>query len=300
VRDIFIIHPGKANYPEVSAYKDFFSGSCTVLDGTLSDFMSLEGRQDWVAWCIMGFYPAKIDASVVIHDYRSLSVGAFVAAKDYIKKKFQPKPDLRIFQNEAMSSVMSFSDDVETLYLPMGVPSFIYNIEATNNPLHKQKFCYIGEMSRERNFDKVLDAFVNNDQGGSIVLVGSPQKEIYEKYRHFPQLIFTGRVSQKEALSIVKACAFSVCYFPWHRPHKFQAPTKLLEYMALGVSVICNDAPSNLRELEKFSYPATVSGDYVFGNNLSFDLTPPSAVKGISWRDVIGGSGIYDALSVRG
>jgi glycosyltransferase involved in cell wall biosynthesis len=297
-KSIFILHPGKANYPEIEAYTSYFESRFNVYSGTINEYESFADKDNCILWCIMGMYTKKLQAKYLIHDYRSLSVGRFAYFKDMLKKKLNIKPDLRIFQNQVMSDVMGFNDGIKEILLPMGVPNFISEITVHTDRNFHQKFCYIGEMSRERNFDRVLDAYVSNYKNDKLVLIGTPEPYILEKYQQFPQLMFVGRKPQRETLSIVKSCEFAVCYFPYHRPHKFQAPTKLLEYMALGVNVLCNDSPSNLRELERYSYKAVVSksADVFSGLILSHDSIHLTTILGLEWDSVIKNSGVPSYL----
>ena len=106
---IFILHPGKANYPEISAYSEYFrQRGWVVVSGTLDQYQRLPDAGKWVLWCIMGFYPKKLAAKYVIHDYRSLSVGAYSSIKDRLKRALHPKPNLRIFQNSLILGLMGF------------------------------------------------------------------------------------------------------------------------------------------------------------------------------------------------
>lgn len=298
---IYIMHPGTANYPEIKAYREYFSDRYTVLDGTKEDYENSSVNGDCILWCIMGFYPRQYKARFIIHDYRSLSIGRFCAIKDTLKKLGNTTPDARIFQNETMEAVMGFRDGVKSLILPMGVPSSIVDVNKHSNPKFIQEFCYIGEMSYERKFDKLLDTFVRNYPESNMVLVGNAESEIFEKYSNHKNLIFTGKLPQLEALSIVKTCNHAICYFPYHRPHKFQAPTKLLEYMMLHSSIVCNDSPSNVRTLEEFKYPGLVTDKYIFTDkNIISKL---KALEGIErpkikivWSDVIYSSGVERLL----
>jgi glycosyltransferase involved in cell wall biosynthesis len=296
---IYILHPGTANYPEIKAYREYFGNRYTVLDGTKQDYEKSGINGDCILWCIMGFYPKQYKAKFVIHDYRSLSIGKFCAAKDLVKKLLNSKPDLRIFQNSEMQRIMSFSDNIESLLLPMGIPDFIRHVEAHTNPSFHQRFCYIGEMSKERKFDLVLKSFIESGLDGKLLLVGTPDSEIFEEFKHSDKFMFTGKLPQHEALSAVKACRFSICYFPYHRPHRFQTPTKLLEYMALGMDIICNDAPSNISTLSLFNYKnAIITGRDIFQSRNEIEgYTPIENVNdtisdSLGWDSVIKCSGI--------
>ncbi|WP_276679537.1 glycosyltransferase [Thalassolituus oleivorans] len=291
-RFIYILHPGKANYPEIAAYTSYFQDAYDVYSGTVEDYERFDKKSECILWCIMGLYRKPLEAKFVIHDYRSLSVGAMPWLKDAVKKYLNVKPDLRIFQNQEMKNVMAFSDGITSILLPMGVPDYIYDIKPHSDVQFHQKFCYIGEMSRERGFDKVLDAYVKNYSEDKLVLIGTPEEYIFEKYSNFSQLMFLGRKPQEETLSIVKACEYAVCYFPYHRPHKFQAPTKLLEYMAMGCRVVCNDSPSNIREINRFSYDCILTKSKVFTDVSPFldSRSEVLSVEGLGWDEAIRGS----------
>ncbi|MFL9896892.1 glycosyltransferase family 1 protein [Paraburkholderia fungorum] len=297
---IYILHPGKANYPEIDAYTEYFKGnSCEVSSGTLEEYREIKDPGAYVLWCIMGFYPRKLTARYVIHDYRSLSVGSNSALKDRIKKAFHPRPDLRIFQNEQMCDLMGFQDDVDTIFLPMGVPDWIFATDATlNHALPSGTYCYLGEITRERGFVGFLSDFLLARRGSdSLVLVGPVEKEIADAYRRSPGILFTGRLSQRDALAVVRNCEFAISTIPYTRPYNVQTPTKLLEYAALGKRIICNDSPSNLVAAAAFGIQCRVTGPDVFSSISDFHgdpvpLNDPSTLVHLRWKNVIAASGV--------
>lgn len=300
---IFIIHGGKANYPEISAYRDFFSSDYEVLDGDLASYNKLNNKADCIAWCIMGFFPYEIEAKQVIHDYRSLSVGRFPAFKDWIKQKFNASPNLRIFQNTIMKDAMDFNDGVQTCILPMGVPEYIFDVVQKSSSGYLAKYCYIGEISFEREIDQVLSAFVENNIKGDFVLVGTPEEKLYDQFSKYDNIKFLGRKPQKETLELVKQCEFAVCSLPYHRPYSFQAATKLLEYLALGMKVVCNPAPSNTMVCKDLD----ATGIYISTRNIfehsgfesELKHVKPSNSKyhHLGWRSVISKSEVMDYLN---
>ncbi|VWB32330.1 glycosyltransferase [Burkholderia lata] len=304
---VFILHPGKANYPEIAAY-----GHCLgahgfeVFDGDLDAYARFPDRDACILWCIMGFYRALPPARYVIHDYRSLSVGRLAAVKDRVKRALNVRPDLRIFQNAQMRDAMAFRDDVRTLLLPMGVPDWIFDPDgadagAAHTP--SGRFCYIGEMSRERGFHKVLAAYrdARRDETDTLVLVGQPEPEIRAAFGDTPGIRFVGRVPQPDALRIVRESEYAVCFFPYHRPHCFQTPTKLLEYASLGKKIVCNDAPSNVRTANELGIQCHVTGATIFDelfplSRIRANGTDPAAMRSLEWGRVIERSGVLAYL----
>ncbi|HAS3169427.1 glycosyltransferase [Vibrio cholerae] len=287
-KKIFILHPGKANYPDIQAYKNYFSDKYEVQDGILSEYEKLEDKSNCILWCIMGFLPKKIEAKYIIHDYRSLSVGKYSYLKDKLKKIANHKPDLRIFLNEQVRDELGFSDGIPHCILDMGVPDWMFDIQP--DPVIKGTYCYIGEMSFERKFNLVIDAFLEHrKQDETFVLVGKPEDKLYAKYKHASGLIFTGKVEQKRALSIVKASDYAICYFPYHRPHCYQTPTKLLEYAAVGANIICNDSPSNLAVIKKLNINAGITNNVIFQGQVMKKTiyNDRRLVKELRWLDII-------------
>jgi glycosyltransferase involved in cell wall biosynthesis len=297
---IYILHPGKANYPEIDAYTEYFRGSgCDVSSGTLKEYREIKDPDTYVLWCIMGFYPRKLTARYVIHDYRSLSIGSNSALKDRIKKAFHPRPNLRIFQNEPMCELMGFQDEVDTIFLPMGVPDWIFATDAAqNHALPSGTYCYLGEITRERGFVGFLSDFLlARRDSDSLVLVGPVEKEIADAYQRSPGILFTGRLSQRDALAVVRNCEFAVSTIPYTRPYNVQTPTKLLEYAALGKRIICNDSPSNLVAAAAFGIQCRVTGPDVFSGICDFHgdtvpLNDPSTLVHLRWKNVIAASGV--------
>lgn len=294
--NIFILHPGKANYPEVAAYKSFFSEKCVVLDGTLDDYEKYPDKNDTILWSIMGFYPKRLPARLVIHDYRSLSTGVFATLKDSLKAMANVKPDIRIFQNEKIRDVMGFKDRIPAILLPMGVPDWLPDMNFTPAGL-RGTYCYIGEMSFERGFDKLLDAYLKSGQTEPFLLIGKPQDSLYAKYKGEPGLIFAGRMPQEDALAAVARSDYAISYFPYHRPHKFQTPTKLLEYAALGVRVIANDAPGNVNTAKSLDIKIGITGRDIFSDSNRLDEAKRQPAlsldpRHLTWQHIIKNSGI--------
>ncbi|KUY77202.1 glycosyltransferase [Burkholderia cepacia] len=318
---VFILHPGKANYPEIAAYRSRLgTHGFEVFDGDLDAYARFPARDVCILWCIMGFYRALPPARFVIHDYRSLSVGRLAAVKDGVKRMLNVRPDLRIFQNEQMRDAMAFRDGVRALLLPMGVPDWIFDRADAGSdrvapggadaaPIVSGRFCYIGEMSRERGFHKVLAAYrdARRDESDTLVLVGQPEPEIHAEFVDTPGIRFVGRVPQPDALRIVRDSEYAVCFFPYHRPHCFQTPTKLLEYASLGKKIICNDAPSNVRTAHELGIQCHVTGAAIFDelfplSRIRATRPDPAAMQSLEWGRVIERSGVLafiDAVAGR-
>lgn len=305
--NMFILHPGKANYPEIKAYSEFFSAKgWNVKSGVLSAYdFEYEKSECNILWCIMGLYPRKIKADFIIHDYRSLSTGYFVELKDLLKRNLNAKPDLRIFQNILMRDLMGFNDGVDEIILPMGIPDWIFDLKVdAPTDVSSGKFCYIGAISKERGFDQFLSDYKESkliEDGEELLLVGEPDRDIYAKYKSTPGIIFAGKLPQNQALKCVLSSEFAISLFAYHRPHCYQTPTKLLEYAALGKKIICNNSPSNISTAKDLGINCVITGPRMFLEipNIDIENVKKNDVKNfqsLTWSSVIMSSGIVDYI----
>ncbi|WP_025098437.1 glycosyltransferase [Burkholderia sp. A1] len=302
---VFLMHPGRADYPELDAYTAWLvEHGYEVGRGDADDYRAFAAQAPCVLWCVMGFYRHLPPAAYVIHDYRSLSVGRLGQLKDLLKRTCQPRPQLRIFQNATMRAEMAFSDRVPSLLLPMGVPDWIFDAaRRVPGPGPGGTYCYIGAINRERGFDRVLAAFRDRPHasGERFVLVGEPQPAIRSRFQGVAGVEFLGRLPQREALDVVLRSQFAVCYFPRHRPHRFQTPTKLLEYAALGKPILCNDAPSTLAAAAELGIPIQLAGRAIFDASAAWldapaYSMPPVGLERLAWRSVLASSGVLEHL----
>lgn len=298
---LFLLHPGRANYPELMAYADYYRArGVEVVIGTLSDYKALENKEAFLVWAIMGFYPQRITSDFVIHDYRSLSVGSTARIKDIAKRYLNAKPDLRVFQNTLQQNIMRFNDDVPSVILPMGVPEWIFDVPPLPpNAENIADFCYIGDMSFERGFNFVIDAFLGNFQNteASFLLVGKPEPRLYDRYASKPGLVFAGPMPQRDALALVARSSVAVSYFPYHRPHCYQTPTKLLEYAALGKKILCNDSPSNVACCEDLQINSIITSSDIFSKITAATINSAKSNQRINftqltWDNIIKNSNI--------
>lgn len=243
---IFFIHKNKAHLPEIEAYSSFFSSyNYNTFVVSYKDLFKLDKDilKKSILWYFMGFYPRKIDGKFIIHDYRSLSIGKFAKVKDYIKKVFNFKPNLRIFLNEAVKNRLSFNDDIPCITIDMGLPSSIIRFVNLNlEP--KYDFIYVGTISYEREIHRVIERFIGRyGKKKNLLLVGLFEEGLKRKYSIFQNIIFMGKVSQEDVFKFIKESRYAICIIPNKYPYNLQTPTKLLEYLALRSKIIANKNP---------------------------------------------------------
>jgi hypothetical protein len=297
IRKLYFIHEGKAAYPEIAAYKAFFQNRFDVQEITPTELKHCVDLDSSVCWYIMGFYNTRPRSAIVVHDYRSLSIGRLWYIKDSFKRYFNAKPDIRIFQNEDMMKVLGFNRDVPTALLPMGVPDFVLRYRAKTEMSPSSDFCYIGVMSMERRSYLMFDSFLARfGSTRSLHLYGVPELEIQKRYESNPNIVFCGRKTQEEVFDALCKTRVAVNYFPVHNPHKLQTPTKFLEYAALGLRVLSNEHPQSRRAAQTYGLKtlwgscndmfAYVPDSLDWDDNRGFDPEP------ILWPKIIDASGI--------
>lgn len=301
---IYFVHDGKAAYPELAAYKTFFESEYDSEEVNQEQAAIKPDIADSVCWHMMGFYPKRLPARLVIHDYRSLSVGKMREFKDAMKRWGNARPDIRIFQNTAMQKAMGFSDGVPTILLPMGVPDFVSAYRSMPRSEANGDYVYIGAMSAERKSHMMIDSFLKRFGGSkSLLLYGNPEAYLVETYKEHANIRFAGTLPQRELFARLTEAGACVCYFPNHYPHLLQTPTKMLEYAALGLRIIANDQALSVATAQQYGIQCHwgTSDDMFAGAPDTTDWPDNAALDPAAflWPAVIGNSGIADVIAAR-
>jgi glycosyltransferase involved in cell wall biosynthesis len=302
LKEIVIIYEGNYSCPEIAAYQAYFASRYAVRTSTYSELRQEHDYSQSALWYVMGFYPRKVEAAFIIHDYRSLSTHKFTWIKDKLKRYANHRPNLRLFHDAQTKEKLAFRDDVPGELLWLGVPEETQKFRATPDR-YAYDFCYIGTISPERNSSAMIRSFLQAyGSSKTLLLIGRAEGGLDQQFEAYPNIIFKGKMSQEEVFPLVQQSEFAVCYFPSHRPHCYQIPLKLLEYAALGKKIIANDAPSNLRESQAFKIKATILGDVTsmfpseqalkdVEDNWDFDATE------LYWKNRIKASGVEHYLA---
>ncbi|MBL7768274.1 MAG: hypothetical protein JNK20_04845 [Flavipsychrobacter sp.] len=236
---IGFIHPGKAFLPELKAYKSFFErlGVSTV---------ELHPRERashslTVEWHMMGTHWIKSSQpSVVIHEYASPSTPPFATLKNRIKRWFTSQPDYRLFLNEATRLEMGFKDAVPYGYRDMFTPVLPANYQKLKAET-LYDFVYAGSLTADRKPERLLNLFSNGQLKDRSLLVLSREYSILQdKYRSASNITFLGPVPQAELGHYFSQARFGIDYRPNIKPYDIQTSSKLLEYLAYELPVICS------------------------------------------------------------
>lgn len=292
---LYLLDSRKAHLPEFAAYAAYFAGQYHVkrIPGS-----ALSGQPDLgrsVVWQFMGLAYTSVSAGCVVHDYRSLSTGRLSRLKDWLKKRVNVRPDVRVFLNSMVRDEMGFRDGVPEVLLDMGVPDWISDYSGTPES-HDWEYCYVGEISRERESHRMLDAFLSSGcSSHPLLMIGRAEPWILSRYCEKEAIVFAGSMSQRELFEKVEKCRYGICHLPVRRPYCFQTPTKLLEYAALRKGILANRHPSAMATAERLGIHVNWLGADVFS-----EAEPDRWVCGneifdagsIGWNRIISDSGI--------
>lgn len=273
---ILFVRRNSAFLPEIDAYINYFNQieGFQTYDSTKLNGYNLDDFD--VIWEFKGFSGVKRNENqILVHEYASLSTGNWPILKNYIKSKFNPKPDLRIFLNEDVKEGFKFNDNVAFCYRDMGLDEqFIRQTET----IKEFDFVYTGSICKRREMDKFLKVYTEKDNG-KLCLIGNVEDEIYRDYKDHGNLIFTGKVPYSEVPKIASKGEYGINFMPDTYPFNIQTSTKLLEYLALGLKVVTTDYKWARQFEEKYN----CSFYKLNYNNLGFDI------KDIEKHDFISG-----------
>lgn len=299
-RPMLFVNEGKAAYPDVAACMDYFRARFDVRDVAPAIAAAMPDIGRAICWHMMGLYPKRLDCALTIHDYRSLSVGRGRKLKDIVKRVTNARPDIRLFQNDAIRRALRFTQDDRTRFLAMGVPMQFIN-ERRLAELPTSDFVYIGSMLAERRCERMLDSFISRfGTAKRFDLYGPRNAALEQRYRGWGNIQFHGLIAQSELPRKLKAARVGVAFFPDHYPHVLQTPTKLMEYAALGMRVLANEHPQSRLTAAQYGLTcqwgsiddlfAAVSDALDWDDNMAVDPAP------MAWPAVIAASKVDELI----
>ena len=294
---ILFVRTGKAFLPEIDAYVKYsnkLEGFEAYDSQLLDENYSIDDFD--VIWEFKGFGGVRDVNKVIVHDYASLSTGSFPKVKNNLKKWLNPKPNLRVFLNQAVRQGFNFNDDIEFCYRDMGIDERFLSVKSEEK---EYDFVYVGSICKGRGMDRFLAEFTRKPQG-KLCLIGNVEDDIYNEYKHNKDLVFTGSVPYGEVPIIASKAVYGINYIPDKYPFNIQTSTKLLEYLALGLKVITTDYQW-VRDFEKLHgcsfYKLNLKQDGFNRDYIkSYDYKSNFAVENHLWDVVLENSGLKEQI----
>lgn len=234
MKKILMLSSGKAILPEINAYKKYIT-DYQIVDSRELDIIDFTEFD--LIWKFMGTdIFRKLDIPV-IHEYASLSTGKFPKLKNEIKRVFNIKPKVRIFLNKNVKNEFGFNDKIPYIYRDMGIDECFF----IKNEKKNYDFVYVGSMSNDRGIVNILEKFTQDLKNSSLLMIGEPDKSIYEAYKKYSNIVFTGKLKYQDVPKIASQAEYAINYIPDKYPYNLQTSTKLLEYIAMNLKVITTD-----------------------------------------------------------
>lgn len=233
---IFIKKNTRSYSPEIYAYKNYLDtkGFNTTIG------LEPENINFDLIILLMGFYPTykvkKFKGVKVIHEYSSLSLYPLAKIKNYIKYKFNSKPDARIFNSELINNGFGFNDNIAHIFRETGVDSSFF---VKLNCAKEYDFVYTGSTGPVRKgLTNVIKKILM--LGFSILVIGKISDEFYNNFKQFNKIHFTGEQKRKDLPNLYQKAIYGLNFTPDVFPLNQQYSTKTIEYLASGLKVVSN------------------------------------------------------------
>lgn len=277
--------------PEAYAYSQYLTknGFTTQLD----DENNLDDSND-INIHFLGlrpFWKKKSGKVVEIHEYQSLSTGAFPKSKDLIKRIVNKKPVGRIFLNNVVKDHIGFRDDVPNICRDMGVDSALFQRPSLNPSFD---IVYSGSISGRIGLIDELIRLANLDL--RILIVGDVSDDVRTLFSPYKKVHFSGRVKRENLPELYRQCRAGLNYTPDMYPFNIQTSTKTLEYLASGLHVLSNRYVWSLNffsdKLGVVTWLEEFHGDFKFQNQKHQILD----MSNYAWERILDDSNFIDFL----
>jgi glycosyltransferase involved in cell wall biosynthesis len=165
--------------------------------------------------------------------------------------------DHAFVQSESMAAdIAAYGIDPRRLTpVPMGVPMRLLDWAASHRPeVRPGLVVYIGTLAVSRRLATVIEAFAivcHDHPDARLLMVGDGdrpnERESLERCARdlgiADRVRFTGFLPMDQAWELAAGAAVGLSPFFPDRVQRVASPTKLVEYMAMGRPVVCNDHP---------------------------------------------------------
>lgn len=166
-------------------------------------------------------------------------------------------------QSDTMKLELTLSGirDEKMSAVPMGVDLTLLQQIAPSSDRLDHCVVYVGTLNQERRLDFLIDAFVlirTQVPSATLLVIGDgdhPEERAQLERQvaaHGMQAYvrFTGRLPLPDALALAARCAIGVSLIPRGPLFESLSPTKVVEYLALGLPVVGNAIPDQRMVIE--------------------------------------------------
>tara|TARA_B110000003_G_scaffold244578_1_gene253774 strand:+ start:236 stop:1111 length:876 start_codon:yes stop_codon:yes gene_type:complete len=286
-----ILSNKKSYLPEIIAYRNYFiKNNIKVI---ISDQeLSLKKCHVIIMFC--GFFlKKKLKNKIYIHDYSSLSTPPFCGAKDIIKKYFNFKPNLRIFNSKLIKDNMNYNDKVPYIIRSQGV---LKNFFQKRSKKFTYDFLYTGSIEARKGLNKIFFKYLK--LGFSILVIGNVSEAYKDKFSNFAKIKFLGPKKYINIYRYYKMCNYGLNYIPDEFPYNAQYSTKFLEYSASKMNIVSNKTDFMNKISKKYKIKNVYDEDIHNAEDLKKAKFQHANLLHYEWNQVIEKSGILKKLCV--
>ena len=90
-------------------------------------------------------------------------------------------------------------------------------------------------------FKNFLTHFTDKFKASTILLIGDPPADLSNKFKDYPNIVFTGKVDYLKIPGLLHKCMYGINYIPNEYPFNVLTAVKLIEYCACGLKIISTD-----------------------------------------------------------
>lgn len=238
---IAFVHSGSALLPEIRAYQDYFrKAGLDCVECRPEE--ELHQKAD-IEWHFMGQHRQRLHpASILVHEYASLSTPPLAGWKDRLKRRLNCRPDYRIFLNDFVKNQLNFTDEVPWGYRDMFFQSPLNPTKKDFSVLYD--FIYTGTLEASRNPEQLLNHFAEGAmKGHSLLIISRDYNRLQKKYAAFPGIHFVGPVAADRVWEYLGQARFAINFQPNRKPFSQQTSSKLLEYASCRIPIVTTRYP---------------------------------------------------------
>ena len=286
-----ILSNKKSYLPEIIAYKNYFIENNIKVK--ISDQeLSLKNCDIIIIFC--GFFlKKKLKNKFYIHDYSSLSTPPLCKVKDLIKKHFNYKPDLRIFNSKLIKNFMNYNDKVPCVIRSQGVLKTFFQKRPKE---FSYDFLYTGSIEARKGLEKIFFKYLK--LGFSILVIGNVSNSYKMRFSNFAKIKFLGPKKYIQIHKYYKICKYGLNYIPDEFPYNAQYSTKFLEYSASKLNIISNKTVFMKEISKKYKIKNIYDEDIHTAQDLKNAQFQYISMLNYEWNVVLQKSGILKKLCV--
>ena len=288
---IGILSNKKSYLPEIIAYRNYFIKNNFKI--IISDQELTLKKCDVIIMFCGFFLKKKLKNKIYIHDYSSLSTPPLCKVKDLVKKYFNFKPDLRIFNSRLIKNHMNYTDKVPYTIRSQGIlKTFFQN----RSKKFAYDFLYTGSIETRRGLDKIFFKYLK--LGFSILVIGNVSEAYKDKFSNFAKIKFLGPKKYINIYRYYKMCNYGLNYIPDEFPYNAQYSTKFLEYSASKMNIVSNKTDFMNKISKKYKIKNVYDEDIHNAEDLKKAKFQHANLLHYEWNLVIEKSGILKKLCV--